>query len=485
MNAREDYIAKMNTPSPGSYGGGEDFGSPFGGDNSPPGTSNEGDVSYGGNPHVDNNTGSGATGGGGGSSISDNNTGSGATGGTGTTSGPGGLATLAGIDASKKFLGARQPGLDGLIQDNLETYGLTGKKNINDLTQLDSPNINTDNSSIINQLKQSAKNLENTYNDLRTFDVPGIGGQLQLDPDIGGGLENPGATWQKPLWGGNLGVNLGHNTSTDNTTGSITWGKSFADGGPVGIMSLPEGYAAGGPVGVDPSDWRVIQQIIAAGGNPEDYVNYANGGFVDPTADGGWIDRLSRWWYGDDDPENDYLDLPPENDYLPPDEMQGLPPSDSLKPYNPNNPNHFMIPEGMEDMDIKDILEQMKGERFEANNGGEVHNPYMGPQAQSRPPTPEEKKPFGGTRENILDHIEAFDNAPHHMEEPMVGMYGERVPLTLARRVQKYMEGLDPVKRDIIQETLNMFQMKKRMQEMEELNENSGFFGPIPNEYEA
>ena len=197
---------------------------------------------------------------------------------------------------------------------------------------------------------------------------------------------------------------------------------------------------------------------------------YEAGLFDDPTADGGWIDRLSRWWYGDNDPENDYLDLPP---------------SDGFEPYDPENPNHFMIPPGMEDMDIEDILEQMKGERFEANNGGEVHNPYMGPQAQSRPPTPEEKKPFGGTRENIMDHIEAFDNAPHHMEEPMVGMYGERVPLTLARRVQKYMEGLDPVKRDMIQETLNMFQMKKRMEEMEELNENSGFFGPIPNEYEA
>ena len=99
--------------------------------------------------------------------------------------------------------------------------------------------------------------------------------------------------------------------------------------------------------------------------------------------------------------------------------------------------------------------------------------------------TPMERKPFGGTRENVMDQIEAFDNAPVHMEEPMVGMYGEKVPLTLARRVQKYMEGLDPVKRNMIQETLNMFQMKKRMQEMEELNENSGFFGPIPNEYEA
>ena len=80
------------------------------------------------------------------------------------------------------------------------------------------------------------------------------------------------------------------------------------------------------------------------------------GWFGDPTADGGWLDNLSRWWYGDDDPENDYLDLPP-----------GLPPSDGFEPYDPENPNHFMIPPGMEDMDIEDILEQMKGERFEAN----------------------------------------------------------------------------------------------------------------------
>ena len=81
---------------------------------------------------------------------------------------------------------------------------------------------------------------------------------------------------------------------------------------------------------------------------------YEAGLFDDPTADGGWIDRLSRWWYGDDDLENDYLDLPP---------------NDGVEPYDPENPNHFMIPEGMEDMDIKDILELMKGERFEANLG--------------------------------------------------------------------------------------------------------------------
>jgi len=44
---------------------------------------------------------------------------------------------------------------------------------------------------------------------------------------------------------------------------------------------------------------------------------YEAGLFDDPTADGGWIDNLSRWWYGDDDPENDYL--------TPDDEMFGTP----------------------------------------------------------------------------------------------------------------------------------------------------------------
>jgi len=69
-----------------------------------------------------------------GSSGSDSNTGAGATGGTGTTSGPGGmgLATLAGIDASKKFLGVNPGGFDTLINQNAETYGLTGEKNIKD-----------------------------------------------------------------------------------------------------------------------------------------------------------------------------------------------------------------------------------------------------------------------------------------------------------------------------------------------------------------
>jgi len=66
-----------------------------------------------------------------GSSGSNSSTGAGATGGTGTTSGPGGmgLATLAGINASKKFLGVNTGGIDTLINQNAETFGLTGDQN--------------------------------------------------------------------------------------------------------------------------------------------------------------------------------------------------------------------------------------------------------------------------------------------------------------------------------------------------------------------
>ena len=153
-----------------------------------------------------------------------------------------------------------------------------------------------------------------------------------------------------------------------------------AQGGPVGLMSLPQGYAAGG--GVDPSDWRVLEQIIAAGGNPEDY-GYENGG---------------------------------------------------------------------------EVMEESE--------------------------TLEESTPFGGTRERVIDQVEAFDNAPHHIEEPMIGMWGEQIPLTTARRVQGYMEGLDPVKRGLIEEMMQMFHMKNMMEKHQEQQETGQFFGPQPKEYD-
>ena len=195
-------------------------------------------------------------------------------------------------------------------------------------------------------------------------------------------------------FGGNFGLNdqgWGFTSGSGNFQGGVNLGLdgkvtlggnvSFADGGPVGLMSLPQGYAAGGEV--DPSDWRVIQQIIAAGGNPEDYVSYENGGEVIEGTD-----------------------------------------------------------------------------------------------------TMEELTPFGGTRERVIDQVEAFDNAPHHIEEPMIGMYGEKIPLTTARRVQKYMEGMDPVKRGLIEEMMQMFSMKNMMRKHQEQQETGQFFGPQPKEYD-
>jgi hypothetical protein len=186
---------------------------------------------------------------------------------------------------------------------------------------------------------------------------------------------------------------------------------------------------------IDPSDWRVLQSILAAGENPDDY---ADGGqvmpatsYIDPTADDYFLRELGQYM----------------KRYLPGYDKES---------------DEYRQEKNREKM--KSLEDKMS--RMEAAEGGEA-------------------KPFGGTRENVMDQVEAFDNAPVHMEEPMVGMYGEKVPLTIARKVQNYMEGLDPVKRDMIQEMMNMFQVKKQQEKMQQMEEDSqgGFFGPQPNEY--
>ena len=83
-------------------------------------------------------------------------------------------------------------------------------------------------------------------------------------------------------------------------------------------------------------------------------------GLGDPTGEGGIIQKLGEFFGLIDpiDPENDFLNTPP-----------GLPPSDGFKPYDPNDPNMFMLPDGMEldDMPMEDILEMMQGEKLEAS----------------------------------------------------------------------------------------------------------------------
>ena len=88
----------------------------------------------------------------------------------------------------------------------------------------------------------------------------------------------------------------------------------------------------------------------------------------DPTADGGWIDRLSKWIFGDNDSENDYLGPPPDGtfeDTVPydPDNPNHFMAPEENPTYNPDNPWHFRIPEGMDPGDI-DIEELINMERY-------------------------------------------------------------------------------------------------------------------------
>ena len=77
-------------------------------------------------------------------------------------------------------------------------------------------------------------------------------------------------------------------------------------------------------------------------------------GLGDMTGEGGIIQKLGEM-LGLIDP------IDPENDGLPMDEFQ---------PYDPNNPNMFMLPEGMDldDMDVEDIINQMRKPKIEASS---------------------------------------------------------------------------------------------------------------------
>jgi len=68
--------------------------------------------------------------------------------------------------------------------------------------------------------------------------------------------------------------------------------------------------------------------------------------FGDPTADGGWLDNLSRWWYGDDDPESDF-------NYEPlPDDFKGMaPPRDPF--YDPDLP---LLDANLENNDLYHLM---------------------------------------------------------------------------------------------------------------------------------
>ena len=72
---------------------------------------------------------------------------------------------------------------------------------------------------------------------------------------------------------------------------------------------------------------------------------------IDPTADDFFLRELYNKFFNPIDPENEGL------------------PMDEFQEYNPNNPNMFMLPEGMDldDMPIEDIIKQMQEPRMKAS----------------------------------------------------------------------------------------------------------------------
>jgi len=75
-----------------------------------------------------------------------------------------------------------------------------------------------------------------------------------------------------------------------------------------------------------------------------------------------------------------------------------------------------------------------------------------------------ENKPFGATRENVGEQLEAWRNAPHHVDPPNIGFMGEQIPAPLFDKAMKYLDSLPPSERAVIEEMLHRgFQQKRRL----------------------
>jgi len=68
---------------------------------------------------------------------------------------------------------------------------------------------------------------------------------------------------------------------------------------------------------------------------------------------------------------------------------------------------------------------------------------------------PKISPPFGATRENELEQLEAWGNAPHHVDPPNIGFKGEKIPAPLYNRIMKYLEGVSPAERTLLDELIN------------------------------
>jgi len=83
--------------------------------------------------------------------------------------------------------------------------------------------------------------------------------------------------------------------------------------------------------------------------------------YLDPTADDYFLRELYNKYFNPVDPENEGL------------------PMDEFQEYDPDNPNMFMVPEGQDlnDMDIKDIIEQMQQPKLPASSDDSYSMPNI------------------------------------------------------------------------------------------------------------
>ena len=418
MNAREDYIRSKNTPPTAGIGPAGMGGAAFQPTSNPSGPGFT-------TPPPD-------TGGGGGGGNDNNNqldnlvlappseTGSGASGGQ---SAP---FYGVGLDSFRNITGSNigQGGMDNVF--NLMENDPAGGFNTyyNNLSKGESPNLNTG----FNILDPSFT----------------IGGTT-IKPE--GSFSNPGIGFETDMYGGTL-------SGSGNLDGTynINYDKQFNEGGPVidqsGIMSIYD-YAEGGSV-IDPSDFRTIIKILEAGGDPDEYM--ADGGPAKKK--GGILDALKKFLNKLD--PNNFMPYP----FGPMDENEGIPPQAPPPELRDIPPTMEAAEGGPVDSPDREQKKEM-GDRQLGEMGAQQ-------KPMSPPPMP---KSFGATRDNPMDQLEAFRNAPMHVDPPNIGFFGEMIPAPLFDRAMKYLDSLPPSERTLMEEMIQRGIFQKRKQEMLEMQD--------------
>ena len=440
MNAREDYIRSISTPPTSGIGPAGMGGAAFQPTSNPSGAGfTTPPPSSGGNNNNNNNNNNNQL---------DNlvlappsDTGSGASGGQSTPFYGVGLDTFGNITGSN----IGQGGMDNVF-DLMEDDPAGGFNAYYDnLKKGESPNVNTgfdfNPSGMDLPLLGAEKGPGVGYygNDF-SITMPDFN-ELQVQKNLGSGTLT--GTY------GNDGYNINYEMPLGNAQGGPI--SKYNEGGPVidqsGIMGIYD-YAEGGSV--DPSDFRTIIKILEAGGNPDEYM--ADGG---PAKKKGGILEAFKNLLKKIDPNN-FMPYP----FGPMDENEGVPPQASPPELRDIPPTMEAAEGGPVDSPDKEQNKEM-GDRQLGETGAQQ-------KPMSPPPMP---KSFGATRDNPMDQLEAFRNAPVHVDPPNIGFFGEMIPAPLFDRAMKYLDSLPPSERTLMEEMIQRGIFQKRQQEMLEMQD--------------